>query len=77
MFTMKQAHEQTLLPYETLKFYCNQGLVPNVKRNALLEQFTSFRNTKEPSGTAFALHQMALTTIYSFFITYDIFLPIQ
>lgn len=33
MFTMKEACEQTQLSYETLKFYCNQGLVPNVKRN--------------------------------------------
>lgn len=33
MFTMKDACEQTQLPYETLKFYCNQGLVPNVKRD--------------------------------------------
>ena len=32
MYTMKQACEKTGLPYETLKFYCNQGLVPNVKR---------------------------------------------
>lgn len=34
MYTMKQACEQTNMHYETLKFYCNQGLVPNVKRNA-------------------------------------------
>ena len=33
MYTMKQACEKTGLPYETLKFYCNQGLVPNVKRD--------------------------------------------
>ena len=33
MFTMKEACRQTQLPYETLKFYCNQGLVPNVKRD--------------------------------------------
>lgn len=33
MYTMKDACEKTGLPYETLKFYCNQGLVPNVKRN--------------------------------------------
>lgn len=33
MYTMKQACEKTGLSYETLKFYCNQGLVPNVKRN--------------------------------------------
>lgn len=33
MFTMKEACEQTQLSYETLKFYCNQGLVPNVKRD--------------------------------------------
>lgn len=33
MYTMKQACERTGLSYETLKFYCNQRLVPNVKRN--------------------------------------------
>lgn len=33
MYTMKQTCEQTGLSYETLKFYCNQGLVPNVKRD--------------------------------------------
>ena len=35
MYTMKQACEKTGLSYETLKFYCNQGLVPNVKRDNL------------------------------------------
>lgn len=35
MYTMKQACEKTGLTYETLKFYCNQGLVPNVKRDEL------------------------------------------
>lgn len=33
MYTMKQACELTGMHYETLKFYCNQGLVPNVKRD--------------------------------------------
>ena len=33
MYTMKQACERTGLSYETLKFYCNQGLIPNVKRD--------------------------------------------
>lgn len=33
MYTMKQACALTALPYETLKFYCNQGLVPGVKRD--------------------------------------------
>lgn len=33
MYTMKQACEQTGMKYETLKFYCNEGLVPNVKRD--------------------------------------------
>lgn len=35
MYTMKEACEKTGLRYETLKYYCNQGLVPNVKRDAL------------------------------------------
>ena len=34
MYTMKQTCELTNLSYETLKFYCNQGLVPNVKRDS-------------------------------------------
>ncbi len=34
MYSMKEACEQTGLTYETLKFYCNQGLVPNVKRDS-------------------------------------------
>ena len=34
MFSMKDVCAQTGLTYETLKFYCNEGLVPNVKRDA-------------------------------------------
>ncbi len=34
MYTMKKACAKTGLAYETLKFYCNQGLVPNVKRDS-------------------------------------------
>ena len=34
MYTMKQTCEATGLAYETLKFYCNAGLVPNLKRDA-------------------------------------------
>ena len=34
MYTMKEACAKTGLRYETLKFYCNQGLVPNVKRDS-------------------------------------------
>ncbi|MGN0072234.1 MAG: MerR family transcriptional regulator [Coriobacteriales bacterium] len=30
---MKEACEACGLPYETLKFYCNKGLVPNLKRD--------------------------------------------
>lgn len=33
MYSMKQACEQTGMNYEALKFYCNAGLVPNVKRD--------------------------------------------
>ena len=30
---MKQACEKTGFTYDTLKFYCNEGLIPNVKRD--------------------------------------------
>ena len=33
MFSMKQTCKEVGLNYQTLKFYCNQGLVPNVKRD--------------------------------------------
>ena len=35
MYTMKKTCEMTNLRYETLKFYCNQGLIPGVKRDSL------------------------------------------
>ena len=34
MYTMKEACRETGMNYEALKFYCNEGLVPNVKRDA-------------------------------------------
>lgn len=34
LYSMKAVCEKTGMTYETLKFYCNQGLVPNVKRDA-------------------------------------------
>lgn len=34
LYTMKQCCEATGMSYEALKFYCNEGLVPNVKRAA-------------------------------------------
>ena len=34
LLTMKQCCEATGMSYEALKFYCNEGLVPNVKRSA-------------------------------------------
>ena len=33
LYSMKQACKTVGMTYEALKFYCNQGLVPNVKRD--------------------------------------------
>lgn len=33
MYSMKETCEKVGMNYETLKYYCNEGLVPNVKRN--------------------------------------------
>lgn len=33
MYSMKEVCEIVGISYETLKFYCKEGLVPNVKRN--------------------------------------------
>jgi len=44
LYTMKQACEKTGLSYETLKFYCNQGLIPYVKRDELNRRVFSEKN---------------------------------
>lgn len=33
MYTMMQVCQETNMTYQTLKYYCNEGLVPNVKRD--------------------------------------------
>ncbi len=33
MCTMKEVCQEVGISYETLRFYCNEGLVPNVKRD--------------------------------------------
>ena len=33
MYTIMQVCKETNLTYQALKFYCNEGLVPNVKRD--------------------------------------------
>lgn len=33
MYSMKETCKKTNLTYQTLKYYCNEGLIPNVKRN--------------------------------------------
>ena len=34
MYSMKDVCRETGMTYEALKFYCNEGLIPNVKRDA-------------------------------------------
>ena len=33
IYTMKETCAETNMTYQTLKYYCNEGLVPNVKRD--------------------------------------------
>lgn len=33
LYSMKETCKKTGLTYDTLKFYCNEGLIPNVKRS--------------------------------------------
>lgn len=34
MYSMKETCQLADLSYQTLKFYCNEGLIPNVKRDS-------------------------------------------
>ena len=33
MYTMMQVCKETNMTYQALKYYCNEGLIPNVKRD--------------------------------------------
>ena len=33
IYTMKEVCDETNMTYQTLKYYCNEGLIPNVKRD--------------------------------------------
>ena len=33
MYSMKETCQKVGMTYETLKYYCNEGLIPNVKRD--------------------------------------------
>lgn len=50
MYTMKQTCEAVGMSYETLKFYCNEGLVPNVKRDANNRRIFSARDIEWIKG---------------------------
>lgn len=45
-YTMKDVCDQLGLQYETLRFYCNEGLVPNVKRDKKNYRLFDERNIK-------------------------------
>lgn len=46
MYTMMQVCRETDMTYQTLKYYCNEGLVPNVKRDASNRRVFSERDVK-------------------------------
>ena len=46
MYTMMQTCKETNLTYQTLKFYCNEGLIPNVKRDKNNRRIFDERNLK-------------------------------
>ena len=39
MYSMKQTCEKVGMSYQTLKFYCNQGLIPNVQRDKIITEY--------------------------------------
>lgn len=45
-YTMKDVCDQLGIQYETLRFYCNEGLVPNVKRDHNNYRMFDERNIK-------------------------------
>ena len=46
MYTMMQVCRETGMTYQALKYYCNEGLVPNVKRDANNRRIFDERDVK-------------------------------
>lgn len=46
MYTMKQVCEETNMTYQALKYYCNEGLIPNVKRDVNNRRIFDERDVK-------------------------------
>lgn len=46
MYTMMQVCRETDMTYQTLKYYCNEGLVPNVKRDGNNRRIFDERDVK-------------------------------
>ena len=46
IYTMMQVCKEADLTYQTLKFYCNEGLIPNVKRDKNNRRIFDERNLK-------------------------------
>ncbi len=50
MYTMMQVCQETSMTYQTLKYYCNEGLVPNVKRDKNNRRIFDERDIKCDQG---------------------------
>lgn len=50
MYTMKEVCNQVGMKYETLKFYCKEGLIPNIKRNENNHRMFDERNIEWLKG---------------------------
>ncbi len=46
MYTMMQVCRETNMTYQALKYYCNEGLIPNVKRDANNRRIFDERDVK-------------------------------
>lgn len=46
MYTMMQVCRELDMTYQTLKFYCNEGLIPNVKRDSNNRRIFDDKNVK-------------------------------
>mgnify|MGYP000709938614 CR=1 FL=1 len=51
LYTMMQVCKETGMTYQALKFYCNEGLVPNVKRDKNGRLVYTLRDAPSNTGT--------------------------
>ena len=61
LYSMKETCLKTGMNYEALKFYCKEGLVPNVNRQDMLDGKRKYKSNLLPEDSPLCARSTVLT----------------